>query len=124
MRIFQFKNKKLKAHDLTLSCMSQMWTKEGRTRGEEKKKKTKPESKHDVIAASHKQFKGHWLSAVLHSFPIDVSVMAIKDSAYQNFYFSSTSLMRNFVSGVYIHTWLTCLFLFCLVLNIKMMFKW
>lgn len=95
MRIFQFKNKKLKAHDLTLSCMSQMWTKEGRTRGEEKKKKTKPESKHDVIAASHKQFKGHWLSAVLHSFPIDVSVMAIKDSAYQNFYFSSTSLMRN-----------------------------
>lgn len=60
-----------------------------------KKKKTKPESKHDVIAASHKQFKGHWLSAVLHSFPIDVSVMAIKDSAYQNFYFSSTSLMRN-----------------------------
>lgn len=89
-----------------------------------KKKKTKPESKHDVIAASHKQFKGHWLSAVLHSFPIDVSVMAIKDSAYQNFYFSSTSLMRNFVSGVYIHTWLTCLFLFCLVLNIKMMFKW
>lgn len=95
MRIFQFKNKKLKAHDLTLSCMSQMWTKEGRTRGEKKKKKTKPESKHDVIAASHKQFKGHWLSAVLHSFPIDVSVMAIKDSAYQNFYFSSTSLMRN-----------------------------
>lgn len=65
--------------------------------GQEVKKKTKKktESKHDVIAASHKQFKGHWLSAVLHSFPIDVCVMAIRTQRIRTFIFLSTSLMRN-----------------------------